>query len=563
MKNLLRYETARRRPWLAPTLCAAILAIGCATRAQAADQRFKVVRPTPGGISPAADITSVQVTNGQMKVEWNGFGGPYQLQVRPDAATGRWLGTGNPTNAHSHVIPATNPSGFLRVRAPDPGYTGASTCAECHPDMHQGWSQTIHAGAFNTLKAIGQEANPECIKCHSVAAGLSTGFKSEALTPSFAGVQCENCHGPALDHANDPLNVRPVITYDAQLCGGCHSDFHHPTYNEWSTSLHSRVDPHVQAYFLDPNPTNSVARMNSCGACHSGAVRLAMLRSVKSGLPVELPSGHEAAETSQTCTVCHDPHKPNLDNTHSLRNPRFSTNFFSYNTATNTNFKAQYNPNVQVCGQCHNMRGAAPTDTSRPPHHSVQYNLLIGDAGSGGVGYVPGAPIQAGHTKIQDQCTHCHTHQHTPAVPTEEEPVFTGHSFEPNAEACLDCHKTPGSAEALVTTTQAQIKAQIQEVKGLLDQWGQTKAPAVLRDKYGKLAWEYNAPGQLSNPTGATSIVGPTTKEQADVNLDIKKARMYLYIVEHDGSYGVHNAKYARYLLANAKTNVVNLLNAP
>ena len=36
-----------------------------------------------------------------------------------------------------------------------------------------------------------------------------------------------------------------------------------------------------------------------------------------------------------------------------------------------------------------------------------------------------------------------------------------------------------------------------------------------------------------------------------------------LYMVEHDGSYGVHNAKYARYLLGTAGTNVATLLAAP
>ena len=38
---------------------------------------------------------------------------------------------------------------------------------------------------------------------------------------------------------------------------------------------------------------------------------------------------------------------------------------------------------------------------------------------------------------------------------------------------------------------------------------------------------------------------------------------MYVYMVESDGSYGVHNGRYARYLLGTAKTNLVNILNAP
>ena len=58
-------------------------------------------------------------------------------------------------------------------------------------------------------------------------------------------------------------------------------------------------------------------------------------------------------------------------------------------------------------------------------------------------------------------------------------------------------------------------------------------------------------------------MAGPSTTEQAGVPAEIKKARMWLYMVEHDGSYGVHNAKYARYLLGTAGTNVATLLAAP
>jgi hypothetical protein len=147
--------------------------------------------------------------------------------------------------------------------------------------------------------------------------------------------------------------------------------------------------------------------------------------------------------------------------------------------------------------------------------------------------------------------------------PTVENPNFTGHDFKPHLEGCVECHGDMTTAAHLLDNTQGDTKVRIAEVKGLLDTWATTKASSVLAAKYGALAWEYNAPGRLSNPTSDPGIKGPTATEQADVPTDIKSARMYLYLVEHDGSYGVHNAKYARYLLGLAKTNVVNRLNAP
>jgi hypothetical protein len=171
--------------------------------------------------------------------------------------------------------------------------------------------------------------------------------------------------------------------------------------------------------------------------------------------------------------------------------------------------------------------------------------------------------LRSTHGNQQAQCTHCHTHAHPAEAPTVETPNYTGHSFKPTLESCVECHKTEEAAEALVTDLQREIKQRILDVKTKLDLWAQTKAPEALRNKYGATAWEYSTAGQLSNPKGLSTIKGPTATEQPSVPQAIKEARFYLYMVEHDGSYGVHNNKYARLLLNAAETNVVNLLNAP
>ena len=93
----------------------------------------------------------------------------------------------------------------------------------------------------------------------------------------------------------------------------------------------------------------------------------------------------------------------------------------------------------------------------------------------------------------------------------------------------------------------------IAQVKGLLDTWAQMKAPSALRTKYGNLAWEYTNEGQLSNPTGDTTVTGPDANEQKLIPDRIKQARFNLYLVEHDASRGVHNADYSRFLLGTAE----------
>lgn len=107
--------------------------------------------------------------------------------------------------------------------------------------------------------------------------------------------------------------------------------------------------------------------------------------------------------------------------------------------------------------------------------------------------------------------------------------------------------------------SQADTKLRIAAVKVLLDQWAQTKATGALTN-YGTLAWEYTSPGELSN-AGTNS--GPATVEQMLIPDGIKQARYNLYLVQHDGSFGVHNAKYMRSLLKVAEDNVNAALGAP
>lgn len=503
-----------------------------------------------GGVDVRPAITRMSVVTQHVTLQWSGFAGPYRVEGANSLDSTNWHRLIAPTSEKEATFPVPEDSSFIRVTGPTPFYGAAITCGDCHTNVYPSWSQTAHAGAFKTLKDIGQGSNSACLECHTAGYGLSTGFKDEKTTPFFAGVQCGNCHGPVGTHTifpHDPER-RPKTYLNSEVCGSCHSDFHHPTYDEWAGSGHSKVHPTTANYFL----TYGEPRMLSCGACHSGSVRLALLK----GNP--LPSREEAANTPITCAVCHDPHIQTV-NGGQLRNPTWSLEHFSYNTSTNTSFAAQYNPNINICGQCHNARGATWKDSARPPHHSPQYNMLVG-----GIGVEDESIpfIHSTHRDMQKQCTACHTHPHPVENPTEENPVITGHQFEAAMNNCQPCHSEE-SAVARVAITQSEIKGRIQEIRALLDTWAETQAPEPLRNKYGKVAWEYNSVGQVSNPTGSSGISGPTSAEQTSIPDAIKQARFNLYLVEHDGSYGVHNGKYARYLLQVAESKVNALLEAP
>jgi hypothetical protein len=532
--------------------------------------------PLPGGLGLHPVITSVTRTQDLVTVQWFGLQGPFQLLHSPAATSNAWQEIGQPTFRNRVTTPAPGDNGFFRVLSGTPvstaptggtlNYIGATACIDCHEETVQQWAQTPHARALDSLKAIGQQNNAACLTCHSVGFETPLGFQSEATTAHLAGVQCESCHGPAANHVAIPrdFSVRPKVTVASEVCGGCHN-FHHPTYDEWKLSGHAVIDPEVSASTLQQGPS----RMMTCGPCHSGAVRTALLGSL--GRPaVELPNRQDAAHFPVTCAVCHDshmntPHSYKLPNTQ-VRNPLFSLQNYSYATSTNVaSFAAQYDPSVQLCAQCHNMRGARWQDTGRPPHHSPQYNLLVGQGA-----YDLGRPILTAHaTDLANQCVHCHS-AHLPAEPGGTAPAaghdttnYIGHTFQVALQSCAECHISTNAAERAISRTQQNTHNQIASVKALLDQWATNKAPADLQAKYGTLAWEYTVPGALSNPDGESSLRGPTSAEQANVPDAIKQARLNLYLVEHDGSFGVHNGQYARYLLNVAQTNVTAELNKP
>jgi hypothetical protein len=487
----------------------------------------------PGGMPGQPLLTGVIPGTNNVTVTWDGPSGYYQLFAKTNLADPNWRALGARTNlTRRQVVLGATSNALFRILGPAPHYAGAQACVECHQDIHDTVMGTLHAQAFSALQQINQDKNPSCLPCHTVGYGNPTGFISATATPRLEGVQCENCHGPSANHAANPDDptVRPRLEIAAEMCGGCHTGVHQPTYEEWHSSPHSTV-------VEDMNPAN---RIDSCGRCHSGSARWTLIE----GRP--LPVGD--ANIGIVCINCHEPHSKTA-NPNQLHYPLASTN--DYFMTTSDPFASRYDTSINTCAQCHNHRGASWTSTSREPHHSPQYNILLGTVGVLPSGVAPHQP--ASHALlIKNQCVGCHM-QSTNYV-SELQPRVTGHTFEVQAfDVCLKCHPQP---EQLVEFTTTAISNQVQTIKAALDLWGMTKAPDVLRTNYGALAWEYSTPGDLSS-----GGPGPTSSQQALVPINIQKARFNLYIVNNDGSFGVHNGPFAVTLLDAAQGWVEQELN--
>jgi len=517
----------------------------------------------PGGLPGTPVMGSIsRVTNG-VQITWDGPAGYYQVFQKSNSLKASWIALGAATNvACTATITKLYSNAFFRVSGPAPNYAGAKLCLACHLAVCQYETNTAHAYAFSSpaFAALGGQTNASCLPCHTVGYGLPTGFVSAKATPLLEGVQCENCHGPAANHAgseDDPV-IRPRVEVAATMCGGCHNPGHStytnpPTYTEWAGSAHGTVVPGALSAMA-----SSPASIDSCGVCHSGSARLALLGGSDPALT--LTNDYNVAVT---CAVCHDPHATNSVSPVQLRNPLSSTNAFhllSTDTASLGTFTNKYNANtnVNLCAQCHNDRGAAWTDTARAPHHSVQYNMLLGSVGVLPAGYDSfnpgghsGLPAANGAYYLTNQCSECHVSAEAGFTPGAH-----NHSLAVSYNVCLNCHDGQ-EAQAFLTP---YLSNQVSTVITVLNRWAATQAPPALVSN-GVVAWEYTTPGGLTwqtNPAGTVTswslnapvtFTGPNSANQAMIPDAIKQARFDLYVFLNDGSLGAHNPIYAITLL--------------
>ncbi len=386
-------------------------------------------------------------------------------------------------------------------------YIGVETggCANCHSDIKAGWSETLHANA-QALGAQSEFYGYSCLQCHNtgwdpatenggadeyVQEEVDNGYTitDQANFDRVSNVQCEVCHGP-IGNASGTFVQLPhndgtaVITLAAENCGQCHTDVHHPTYDDWQKSLHAVS----KTTSIPGGSFDFIASDPECAGCHTAEGFLQFIEQEGYVPDVEAP-GLEGNDL--TCAACHDPH-------------------------SNANEAQLRIEKTALCQKCHNpeYNPNSPVPDGSAIHHSTAFMF----EGIGGWEYEGYTYENSLHTNVVvEKCVTCHVHSTPYQGGDPEIPAYTGHTFEPHQEPCQTCHADFNLEEGNFDYRGTQT-----EIMGLLEDLG------VLLD--------------AASPEDSTS----DSFYRAKFNYDF---------VSSEGSYGIHNTKYARGLLESAIAN--------
>jgi predicted CXXCH cytochrome family protein len=341
-------------------------------------------------------------------------------------------------------------------------YIGVETggCANCHGDQVTEWSQTLHANA----QALGSQSEfygYSCLQCHNTGwdpttenGGADEYVQEEADNgytiideDNFArvsNVQCEVCHGPIgkadgsgteFPHKGGPA----IVTLAAENCGQCHTDDHHPTYDDWLKSLHA-----VSKTTSIPGGTfDFIPSHPECAGCHTAEGFLQFLEQ-EGFVPDVDPPGMEGNDI--TCAACHDPHSHANDA--QLRMDK-----------------------TMLCQKCHNpeYNPNEPEPDGSAVHHSTAF-MFEGIGGWEYEGYDYESSLHT--TVVTEKCITCHVHMTPYQGGDPAIAAYTGHTFEPHQEPCQTCHTDFDLEEGNFDyrETQTEIRELMQELEDLLDQ---------------------------------------------------------------------------------------------
>ncbi len=441
----------------------------------------------------------------------------------------------------------------------DPSGHWSLGCASCHS---VGYDTTADNNGFDEMIAEeGWEAP------HGAVGNWAKMLADYPASARLANIQCENCHGPQDSAAHMQEAMRINISSD--VCGACHGEPpRHGRFQQWEESKHANYDLAIER-----------ADNASCGRCHVGQGFLAWLPQLEAGNPGNIEA--EITWTAEdvhpvTCAVCHDSHDPGKTS----GEPNTATTRIAGDTSMlPAGFKAIGVGRGAICMTCHNSRNSERNDAAmavqddRAPHTASQADVLMGENA-----YFVEVGKRSPHSLIEDTCTTCHMVLSPPPAAFSRQGAGTNHSFEASMDICTSCHGAydggtlPDAVHGYLEELKVAIEGAILDEITAQTNAGNTvtlkkmgpdesdveivDASAVtaieFAESHGRLAMNITVGGtpyehvRLARDTevkdSGGNVVG--TLIDSDAGQIIAKAGWNFFLIEGDGSEGVHNPSF-------------------
>ncbi len=465
-------------------------------------------------------------------------------------------------------------------------YVGTKDCELCHngslmTDVTTGYNTTAHAGAFNALNAS-HSVDEGCLQCHTTGfdrtpTAANGGFYNiardlgwiltlplsydalPATLQTVANVGCESCHGPGGTHTG-------AYSFDTSVCAQCHDNA--PFNAEYAQWLNS---PHAES--VSPDGTDlSQPFFASCRKCHWS---LNIVSTNMNGGPVTAPVTSD--EQPVNCVACHAPHSG--ENPYSLR-------FYNAVPVAGGSFTMADVGLGAVCMKCHTDQNADPdaaANTGQPLYESTAEVFAQGQgftlAGAGAyAASITKSSFHAGMGDIQNLCTTCHMAQ-TPA-PGQPGYNTTGeHTFmmsdaggNDHVAVCDTCHagniavsgfdtvdpvypsaNWDGDPTSATEGVQDQVHGLLSVLACAVTTSANQPCTVQTTDVDGNpVSWTIVIPASRIPATSNVGITNTTFAVWPTATTQEKDAVYNWYIVDREGSYGIHNTAFDVILLQKA-----------
>jgi DmsE family decaheme c-type cytochrome len=277
--------------------------------------------------------------------------------------------------------------------------------------------------AGNLASQYTEKGADTCIKCHDEESEFPVfsifktkhAQKADKRAP-FAGLQCEACHGPGVEHAKKvPAGQKqaPIIKYGAdsatpagkqnKFCLDCHEG---NARIGWKASTHESGDVACASCHKIHAPRDAVlakvTQPEVCYSCHK-----------KERADFFKPSTHPVRAGLMACSECHSPHGPKAGV--SLAKPTVNQTCYTCHAEKRGPFLWEHAPVPEDCTTCHTPHGSVhrPLLTKNAPLLCQQCHAPAGHPSVARTGAaLPGGSAGPSGFLLAGSCTNCHSQVH-------------------------------------------------------------------------------------------------------------------------------------------------------